>query len=66
MEKKKKTNKSDEALTGMLQSWRRNNISILLLAKQVHTELSKSWYINMVFKMKPLCFNNKKRDYYIL
>lgn len=60
------TNLSDEDLTGMLQSCRRNNISILLLAKQVHTELSKSRYINMEFKMKPLCFNNKKRVYYFL
>ena len=54
---------SDEDLTGLLQSCRRNNMSILLLARQVHTELSKSRYINMEFKMKPLCFNNKKRVY---
>lgn len=41
---------SDEHLTGMLQSYRRNNKSILLLARQVHTELSKSRYINMELK----------------
>ena len=39
---------------------------ILLLARRVHTELSKSRYINMEFKMKPLCFNKKKRVYYFL
>lgn len=45
----RKKNLSDEDLTGMLQSCRINNISILLLARQVHTELSKSRYINMEF-----------------